>query len=136
MAAKGNRAPTQRQLRVGEEIRHILANVLSRGELRDPVLHDVSLTVTEVRPSPDMKNATVFVMPLGGGHVGEIVDALNRAAGFLRGQVGRELTMKFTPSLRFVADESFDAAQRVDEALKDPHVAQDLQHDPSADDGE
>ena len=126
MSAKGHRAPSQRQLRVGEEIRHILAEVLSRGELRDPALHDVSLTVTEVRASPDMKNATVFVIPLGGGHLHEIVEALNRAAGYLRGQLGRELTMKFTPALTFVPDESFDAASEVERALRDPRVARDL----------
>ena len=83
------RAPSQRQLRVGEEIRHVMADILGRGELRDPDLADLPITVTEVRASPDLRNATVYVMPLGGRAEGAVVAALNRASAFLRGRLGR-----------------------------------------------
>lgn len=118
--------PSQRQLRVGEQIRHALARALSRRELHDPILNDTPITVAEVRCSPDLKSATVYVMPLGGQHMGEILVALNRARAFLRGQVSRALQLKHTPSLRFLADETFDEASRIDRLLKQPEVARDL----------
>lgn len=134
------RAPSQRQLRVGEEIRHVLAQVMQRGELRDPALAGVSVTISEVRVSPDLKNATCFVTPLGASagrgdaSEEEVVRALRRAAAFLRGQVAREVRLKFTPALRFRIDDSFDEAARIDELLKRPEVARDLESGSSSDD--
>ncbi|MCC7274438.1 MAG: 30S ribosome-binding factor RbfA [Alphaproteobacteria bacterium] len=122
----GGSAPTQRQLRVGEELRHVLAAVLSRGELRDPALQDASITVTEVRVSPDLRNATAFVMPLGGAQAADMLPALRRAAPFLRGQVARAMDLRVVPQLDFTLDTSFDNAQRIDGLLRRPEVARDL----------
>lgn len=134
MTRHKHRAPSQRQLRVGEELRHVLAEILARGELRDPHLAGRSITVSEVRVSPDMRNATAYVMPLGGGDAGEIVAALNHAAAFLSGEVGRRVMLKFTPALRFEIDTVFDEAQRIDRLLRTPGVVRDLAHD-GEDDG-
>jgi ribosome-binding factor A len=120
------KAPSQRQLRAGELIRHALVEILRRENLREPALRGVSVTVSEVRASPDLKQATVFATPLGGAHVREVVDALNRQAGHIRGLLGRRIDMKFTPALKFLADESFDTARRIDEILARPEVARDL----------
>jgi ribosome-binding factor A len=120
------RGPSQRQLRVGEEIRHLLAQVLERGELRDPDLVDVAITVTEVRITPDLKHASIYVMPLGGEDSEKAVAALGRARSFLRHQVARELTLKYIPDLHFKLDETFDEASHINLLLKDPRVAQDL----------
>ena len=132
-----SKAPSQRQLRVGEEIRHALARILTRGELRDPLIAEVSLTVTEVRVSPDLKSATAFVVPLGGGDLGPVVGALNKAAGFLRGQLGTEITLRYTPRLSFEPDLSFDEAARVQEILSRPAVRRDTvpETDDAASDG-
>jgi ribosome-binding factor A len=130
--SRGN-APTQRQLRVGEEIRHMLVEILARGELRDPELSTAQVTVTEVRVSPDLKAATVFVTPFAGGDAGALVKALKRAAPFLRHELARAATLRVTPSLRFEEDRSFDQAMRIDRLLQDPAVARDL---PDEDDGE
>jgi ribosome-binding factor A len=119
MARSRGKAPSQRQLRVGEELRHALALILSRGDLHDPELRDVPITVTEVRSSPDLRSATVFVMPLGGGEEAMLVEALNRAAAYLQSQLAREVSLKFTPRLSFQADASFDEARRVDALLRD-----------------
>lgn len=119
-------APTQRQLRVGEEIRHVLAEVIERGGLRDPAVRGKSITVSEVRVSVDLKNATAFVIPLGGEHTTEIVAALSRASGYLRGELGRRLRLRAVPRLSFEPDISFDQASHVDHLLRDPHVARDL----------
>lgn len=127
--------PSQRQLRVGEEIRHALSAVLSRGELRDPVLTNAVITVSEVRCSPDLKQATAFIMPLGGQNVDEITSALKRASSFLRGQVAREIRLKYTPNLHFRRDESFDEASRIDAILHRPEVQRDLHHE-DEDEGE
>ncbi len=118
---------SQRQLRVGEELRHALATVLARGELRDPHLAEVNLTVTEVRVSPDLKNATAFVVPLGGADLDRIIAALNHAASFLRGQLGHEVDLRHTPRLSFQADHSFDEAARINAILHHPRVAQDVE---------
>jgi ribosome-binding factor A len=120
---------SQRQLRVGEELRHALSAVLARGELRDPHLAEVSLTVTEVRVSPDLKNATAFVVPLGGADLDGVISALNHAASFLRGQLGHEVQLRHTPRLSFQADHSFDEAARINAILHHPRVAQDVEHD-------
>ncbi len=132
-AAKAGQPRSQRQLRVGEELRHALARVLARGELRDPRLTDVSLTVTEVRVSPDLKNATAFVVPLGGGELEGIISALNHAASFLRGQMGQEVQLRHTPRLSFQADHSFDEAAHINAILHHPRVAQDVTADPEED---
>ncbi len=125
--SKGDaKAPSQRQLRVGEELRHALAWILERGDIRDPGLGGVAVTVTEVRVSPDLRNATAFVMPLGGGESEDVVAALNRAAPFLRRKIGKAVKLKYLPGLNFIADRSFDQAGRIDDLLKDPSVARDL----------
>ncbi len=126
---------SQRQLRIGEELRHALARVLARGELRDPQLAEVNLTVTEVRVSPDLKNATAFVVPLGGGELDRIIAALNHAASFLRGQLGHEVQLRFTPRLSFQADHSFDEAAHINEILHHPRVMRDVEA-PGDEDGE
>jgi len=114
--------PSQRQLRVGEVLRHALVDVLARGELRDPALTDVSITVTEVRVSPDLKAATAFVVPLGGRDQATVVAALDRCGPYLRGQIGRLAGLRFTPTLRFLADRSFDQAQQIERLLQRPDV--------------
>ena len=118
--------PTQRQLRVGEALRHALADVLRRGEIRDPDLAGISVTITQVKPSPDMRHATVFCEPLGGKNVKVVVAALNKHKGYLRGEMGRLITMKFTPELRFIEDESFAEAQKIETLLKSERVQHDL----------
>jgi len=128
-SAKG---PSQRQLRVGEELRHALAWILERGELREPVLATTPVTVTEVRVSPDLKNATCFVTPLGGGDaeaVKAVVEALGRARKFLRHAVVTKVNLKYAPQLHFEHDTSFDFAGHIDELLHQPDVARDLRHD-------
>ena len=120
-------APSQRQLRVGTEIRHALSAVLQRGEVRDPDLEDRSITVTEVRMSPDLKNATAFVMPLGGGAADSVLPALRRNAPFLRRCVATAVPLKFTPQLSFQLDRSFEIAGRIDRVLSSPAVQRDLQ---------
>jgi ribosome-binding factor A len=116
--------PSQRQLRAGELIRHALAEVLRQEDL--PGLEGVSVTVTEARLSPDLRHAAVFVEPLGGGHAGEVVEALNRHARFLRGRLGHGIDMKFTPDLKFLHDETFDEAERMARLFDDPKVRADL----------
>jgi ribosome-binding factor A len=136
-APRGGRERSQRQLRVGELMRHALVDVLARGDLRDPALAGASITVTEVRISPDLRNATVFVMPLGGEKTAETVDALNRAAPFLRRMVGQAVTMKYLPTLGFVADTAFEQSRRIDDLLRSPAVSRDLaQARPAATDEE
>jgi len=141
---KGSRSPaagpTQRQLRAGELIRHAVIEVLREGDLHDEVLEKASVTVTEVRLSPDLKHAICFVEPLGAGvartepeaglsgvHAGEVVEALNRHARFLRGKLGRRIDMRFTPELRFVHDESFEEAARMAALFNRPEVKRDIE---------
>jgi ribosome-binding factor A len=118
--------PGQRRLRVGEELRHALARILQRGELRDPALQETTVTVTEVRVSPDLKNATAFVMPLAGRHTAEILAGLTRSAGYLRAQLAREVPLRYTPGLAFELDRSFEQAGRINELLHRPEVERDL----------
>jgi ribosome-binding factor A len=125
--------PTQRQLRAGELIRHSLVEILREEDITDSALEGVSVTVTEVRMSPDLRHAVAFVEPLGGGHAAEVVEALNRHAKFLRGRLGRGIDMKFTPDLKFLHDESFDEAQRMSRLFDDPRVRQDLSPQPPSD---
>lgn len=125
--------PSQRQLRAGELIRHALVEVLREREINDPALAGVSVTLTQVRMSPDLRHAMCFIEPLGAGvgaapgEVTDIIKALNRHAKFLRGVLGRQIDMKFTPDLRFVHDDSFDAASRMNALFDDPRVKQDLE---------
>ncbi|MDD3836415.1 MAG: 30S ribosome-binding factor RbfA [Phenylobacterium sp.] len=121
--------PSQRQLRAGELVRHALVEVLREEDISDEALEGVSVTVTEVRMSPDLKHATCFVEPLGGGHAAEVVAALNRHSRFLRGRLGRHIELKFTPDLKFLHDESFDEAARMDRLFQDPRVQRDLASD-------
>ncbi|MGZ6013792.1 MAG: 30S ribosome-binding factor RbfA [Caulobacteraceae bacterium] len=118
--------PSQRQLRAWELIRHALVEVLREQELQDEAMQGVSVTVTEVRLSPDLRHAAVFVEPLGGGHAQEVVKALNRHAKFLRGRLGHGIDMKFTPDLKFLHDESFEAAARMAKLFDNPRIREDL----------
>jgi ribosome-binding factor A len=124
--AMRNRGGGQRQLRVGELIRHALARMLERGEIRDPELVGLVVTVTEARASADLKSATVYVMPLGGVGGDIVLGALRRAAPFLRGRIARELELRYAPELRFALDESFAEADRIETLLRSPEVARDL----------
>ena len=135
--ASGPMGPSQRQLRAGELIRHALVDVLRDQAIHDEALLGVSITVTEVRLSPDLKHATCFVEPLGAGvetaetagQESAIIKALNTHAKFLRGQLGRHIDMKFTPDLKFRHDESFDAASQMDRLFEDPRVRADLERE-------
>ena len=118
--------PSQRVLRVGELIRHALADMLSRGEVHDPVIEGHMITVPEVRMSPDLRLATVYVMPLGGSDVKEVVAALDRNKKFLRGEIARRVNLKFAPEIRFRIDEQFDEAERIEKLLRTPEVQRDL----------
>ena len=126
MSKRAQKPAGQRQLRVGEELRHALANVFERGTLRDPALSGVSVTVTEVRVSPDLRNATVFIMPLGGDDLEGVVEALGRAKPFLRGEIARSVKLRYAPNLSFKADDTFGQASLIDDLLRDPAVARDL----------
>jgi ribosome-binding factor A len=120
------KGPSQRQLRAGELIRHALAEILSRGEVHDPVIEQHTITVPEVRLTPDLRLATIYVMPLGGRDTREVLDALERNKRFLRGELAHRINMKFAPEIRFRLDERFDEADRIDKLLHDPRVARDL----------
>jgi ribosome-binding factor A len=135
MSTKEGRAPSQRQLRVGEALRHALSDILMRGELRDPALQGASITVSEVRVSPDLRNATAYVVPLGGAHAEEILAGLQRAGPHLRAQVARAVKLKFAPGLTFRADTSFDYADRIERLLHSGQVARDLGHGDADDAG-
>ncbi|MGI8851804.1 MAG: 30S ribosome-binding factor RbfA [Methyloceanibacter sp.] len=125
-AREKGRPPSQRQLKVGELIRHAFADIFFRGEVMDDVLSKHSLTVPEVRMTPDLKLATVYVMPLGGGDADEVVAHLDKHKRFLRGEVARRVSLKFMPELRFKVDTSFESSRRIDELLASPAVARDL----------
>lgn len=122
-------APSQRQLRAGELVRHALVEILAREEFRDPALQGVAVTIGEVRSSPDLRHANVFCSALGKSgeaEMKEIAEALNRAAGFIRGRLGREIEMKFTPQLHFIPDHSYDEAAEMSEVFRRAEVARDL----------
>ena len=125
------RAPSQRQLRVGELIRHTLADIFQRGEVHDPDLAGMVVTVPEVRMTPDLRLATVFVLPLGGKGAGTLVAALDRHRKFLRGEVGHRVALRYAPELRFRLDDSFDTGERIDSLLRSPEVKRDLDGDES-----
>jgi len=121
------RPARQRQLRVGEELRHALAQLLRPGELRDPALREANITVTEVRISPDLKNATVFVMPLAGANREEIMAGLTRSAPYLKGLLARTVELRQVPNLTFAFDTAFDSAAHIAALLHTPEVERDLQ---------
>jgi ribosome-binding factor A len=123
-----NTAPggSQRQLRVGEIVRHAVADILAQGGVHDPDLEGHIITVPEVRMSPDLKLATVYVMPLGGKDTDKVIDALARNKKFLRGEVAHRVNLKFAPDLRFRVDERFDEAERIEKLLRTPAVQRDL----------
>lgn len=125
--------PSQRMLRVGELVRHALADVLSRGDHIDPVLAGHIITVPEVRMSPDLKIATCYVMPLGGKDIAPVIKALADNARRLRGEVARRVELKSVPELRFRKDTSFDEGARMDALLRSPQVVRDLDTDPTTD---
>jgi ribosome-binding factor A len=141
MTRKGSTGPSQRQLRVGEALRHALAEILVRGGLRDPELADLQATVTEVRMSPDLRAATAFIVPFGGGDAEALAKALNRAAGFFRARLAGSVELRVAPTIRFAPDLSFDFAPdlsfdnvgRIERLLQDPAVVRDLKKD--SDDG-
>jgi ribosome-binding factor A len=123
---------SSRHLRVGEAIRHALVDIFAAGHLREPELDDVSITVTEARTTADLRNVTVFVMPLGGRDRDAVVAALNRIAPWLRGEITRAVRLKFAPQLRFMVDPIFDESDRVTALLNDPRVLRDLRPAKSA----
>jgi ribosome-binding factor A len=120
---------SQRQLRVGELIRHELAAMLSRGDIHDPVIEAHMITVPEVRMSADLRLATIYVMPLGGRDKQEVLDALERNTRYVRGVVGRSVNLKFAPEIRFRIDDRFDEAERIEKLLRTPVVQHDLGSD-------
>ena len=128
---KRNSAPggSQRQLRVGETVRHAVAEILAHGNVHDPDLEGHIITVPEVRMSPDLKLATIYVMPLGGRDTEVVIEALNRNKKFLRGEVAHRVNLKFAPDLRFHADDRFDEAERIEKLLRTPEVRRDLAPD-------
>lgn len=122
----GNKGPSQRQLRVGELIRHAMAEMLTRGEIHDDVLAEHVVTVSEVRMSPDLRLASVYIMPLGGKDLKSVLEALDRHRKYIRGEIAHAVNLKFAPDIRFMADDSFDEAQRMEAIFRSPKVAQDL----------
>jgi len=126
MSKSSQKGPSLRQLRVNESLRHELAAILMREDLHEAVLSEVSITVSEVRCSPDLRNATAFVMTLGGIKMDEVLAALSRKAPYLSGLLGRRVHLKFSPKLKFEADTSFDESNKIDTLLSDPRVARDL----------
>ncbi len=121
---KGN---SQRQLRVGELVRHAVADILARGDIHDPVIETHLVTVPEVRMSPDLRLATVYVMPLGGTDENDVLAALDRNKRFLRGEVAHRVNLKFAPDIRFRIDERFGEAERIERLLRSPQVQRDLE---------
>jgi ribosome-binding factor A len=120
----------QRQLRIGEEIRHALSGFIADNSLSDPDLTGRMITVTVVKISPDLRNATIFIAPFGGGEPELVVRALNRAAGYFRGELARSVEMRVSPQLRFKIDDSFDEASRIESLLHDPVVRADVAKKP------
>lgn len=126
------KAPSQRMLRMGELVRHALAEIFSRGEVHDPVLETHVITIPEVAMTPDLRHATAYVMPLGGRDERAVLDALNRNKKFMRGVVAKKINAKFAPDLHFRIDERFDRADEIDRLLKQPEVQRDLKREDEA----
>ncbi|WP_334149927.1 30S ribosome-binding factor RbfA [Hyphomicrobium sp.] len=123
------KAPSQRQLRVGELIRHKLAEMLARGEIYDDVLASHVVTITEVRMSPDLKLATAYVMPLGGKDTKVVIEALGRNVRFIRGEIAHAVDLRSAPEIRFREDETFEEVQRIDRLLHSDKVRRDVEKD-------
>jgi ribosome-binding factor A len=130
----GTPGGSQRQLRVGELVRHAISDLLMRGEVHDPVIEGHLITVPEVRMSPDLRLATIYIMPLAGRDADEVVAAFERNKKFLRGEISHRVNLKFAPDIRFRADERFAEAERIDKLLRSPEVKRDLIKDESGDD--
>src|SRR5262250_3848747 len=128
-ARESAKRPTQRALRAGELVRHAVAEILARGEVHDPVIETHLITVPEVRMSPDLRIATVYVLPLGGQDTAVVLAALDRNKRYLRGEIARRVNLKFAPDIRFRIDERFDEAERVERLLRSPQVRRDLDND-------
>ena len=120
---------SQRQLRVGELVRHAMSEMLTRGDVHDPVLEGHLITIPEVRMSADLRLATIYVMPLGGHDIKEVLQALERNKRFLRGEISHRVNLKFAPEVRFRIDERFDEAERIEKLLRTPAVQRDLKHE-------
>ncbi len=134
--APSGKSASQRQLRVGEMLRGALSEILTRGDIRDPALQGAIITVSEVRVSPDLLNAIIYVVPLGHPDPDSIVEALTRAKKYVRGELARSVNMKFMPDLTFSADTTFDYAESVANILNSPKVARDLKGQADGDDGD
>ena len=128
-SAPAGKGPSQRMLRVAELIRHKLAEMLSRGEIHDDILGSHVITIPEVRMSPDLKLATVYVMPLGGEDRDDVLASLERNKRYIRGEIAHALNLKFAPDLRFRFDETFDEVSRIDALLRSEHVRRDVEND-------
>jgi ribosome-binding factor A len=124
--SKSSQGPSQRQLRVGELMRHTLSDLLARGEVHDPVIEGHVITIPEVRMTADLRLATIYVMPLGGRDTDSVLAAFNRNRRFLRGEIARRINLKFAPDIRFAIDERFDEAERIEKLLRTPAVRRDL----------
>jgi ribosome-binding factor A len=122
--------PSQRALRAGELVRHAIAEIFARGEVHDPVLEGHLITVPEVRMAPDLRLATIYVMPLGGKDTKDVLAALDRHKKYLRGEIAHRVNLKFAPDIRFLLDERFDEAERIEKLLRTPEVKRDLDKDP------
>ncbi|HVZ52849.1 MAG TPA: 30S ribosome-binding factor RbfA [Pseudolabrys sp.] len=120
---------SQRQLRVGELVRHAMAEMLTRGDVHDPVIEGHLITVPEVRMSPDLRLATIYLMPMGGKDAEAVVAAFERHKKYLRAEIAQRINLKFAPDIRFRVDERFDEAERIDRLLHSPDVKRDLEHD-------
>jgi ribosome-binding factor A len=125
----GTPGGSQRQLRVGELVRHAIADLLMRGEVHDPVIEGHLITIPEVRMSPDLRLATVYVMPLAGRDTNDVIAAFERNKKFLRGEIAHQINLKFAPDLRFRADDRFEEAERIERLLRSPEVKRDLEKD-------
>ncbi|KQW19347.1 ribosome-binding factor A [Afipia sp. Root123D2] len=125
----GTSGGSQRQLRVGELVRHAVAEILSQGNVHDEALEGQIITVPEVRMSPDLKLATIYVMPLGGRDIDNVIAALDRNKKYLRGEIAHRVNLKFAPDIRFRTDERFDEAERIEKLLRTPAVQRDLKTD-------
>lgn len=124
--AANAKPPSQRQLRVAEEIRRTMAEIFARAHWREPILQETAITVSGARISPDLRNCTIFCVPLGGVKADDVIAALNRSKGYLRGELGHAIDLRFVPDLRFAEDTSFEEARHIDEILRSDRVARDL----------
>ncbi|MBY0532532.1 MAG: 30S ribosome-binding factor RbfA [Xanthobacteraceae bacterium] len=127
--SSNEKAPSQRMLRMGELVRHALAEMFSRGEVHDPVLETHVITIPEVSMTPDLRHATAYVMPLGGKDERAVLDALNRNKKYMRGVIAKKIQAKFAPDLHFRIDERFDRAEQIDKLLKRPEIQRDLKRE-------